>query len=129
VCRAAASSPDSSLFATHRTSTPGQPTASGVAGKESGFGVGVDAIPDPLPHVLTTSVERAAEAALGLHPVFYLLLGFAIAALAVATVPSRAVPAPAVGALLARRRAELTLAGSLALLAVLASYWIALISG
>jgi hypothetical protein len=129
VCLAAASSPDSSVFAVHRTSTPGKPAAasSGVAGEESSFGVGV--IPDPLPRVLGTTVERAAEAALSLHPAFYLLLGFAIAALAAATVPSRAVPTPLVGALLARRRAELTLAGTLALLAVLVSYWVALVSG
>jgi hypothetical protein len=46
--------------------------------------------------------------------------------LAAAAVPARAVPNPWAGAALARRRAEVTLAGTLALLAVIVAYWYAL---
>lgn len=85
-------------------------------------------VPDPLARVLGASAGRAAEAVLSLHPGFYVLLGLAIAALAAATLPARVMPEPAVGALLARRRAELTLLGTLSLLAVLVAYWVTLVS-
>jgi hypothetical protein len=90
---------------------------------------GPNDIPGPLPRVLGTSASRAAEAALSLHPVFYVLLAFAIASLAAGSLPARVLPQPAMGALLARRRAELTLAGTLSLLTVIVAYWLALLSG
>lgn len=95
----------------------------------SGGGSRPNDIPGPLPRVLGTSATRAAEAALSLHPVFYVLLGLAIATLAAASLPARILPEPAVGALLARRRAELTLAGTLTLATVIGAYWLTLLSG
>lgn len=76
-----------------------------------------------LPRVLGASVSEAIEAAASLNPIFYVLLALAIAALATASLPARALPAPTVGALLARRRAELTLIGTLVLLTVIVAYW------
>jgi hypothetical protein len=80
-----------------------------------------------LPRVLGTTLTEAAEAAASLHPAFYVLLALAIAALAAATLPARALPVAAAGAALARRRAELTLAGTLSLLGVIVAYWVTLL--
>ena len=67
--------------------------------------------PGPLPHVLGTAFTDAAEAAASLHPAFYVLLGLAMAALAAATLPARVLPVATAGAVLARHRAAVTLAG------------------
>ena len=53
-------------------------------------------------------------------PAFYLLLGMAIAALATATLPASAVPSPWLGATLAV--AQSSLAGTMALVAVIVAY-------
>jgi hypothetical protein len=95
-----------------------------LTGSASG---GANDRPGPLPRVLGTSLREAAEAAVSLHPAFYLLLALAIVALAAATLPARAVPVAAAGAAIARRRAELTLAGTLSLLTVIVAYWVMLL--
>ena len=56
------------------------------------------------------ALDEVRDVVTGLHPAFYVLLAMAIAALATATLPASSVPSP-LGATLARRRAELTLAG------------------
>jgi hypothetical protein len=94
------------------------PTSSGSGGVNE---------PGPLPRVLGTYLREAAEAAVSLHPAFYLLLALAIVSLAAATLPARAVPVTAAGAAIARRRAELTLAGTLSLLTVIVAYWVTLL--
>lgn len=48
--------------------------------------------PGALPQVLGTAFTEAVEAAGTLHPAFYVLLGFAMVALAAAAVPARAYP-------------------------------------
>ena len=72
--------------------------------------------------VLGTTVDSVKSVVTGLHPAFYVLLAMAIAALATATLPASAVPSPWLGATLARRRAELTLAGTMALVTVIVAY-------
>lgn len=83
--------------------------------------------PGPVPRVLGTAFTKAAEAAASLHPAFYVLLGLAIVALAFATVPARVVPVAGAGAVLARHRAAVTLAGTLSLLLVIVVYWVTLL--
>jgi hypothetical protein len=83
--------------------------------------------PGPVPRVLGTAFTEAAEAAASLHPAFYLLLGLAMVALALATVPARVVPVASAGAVLARNRAAVTLAGTLCLLLVIVVYWVTLL--
>jgi hypothetical protein len=80
-----------------------------------------------LPRVLGTSLTEAAEAAASLHPAFYVLLALAITALGAATLPARTLPAAGAGAAVSRRRAELTLGGTLALLTVIVAYWVTLL--
>jgi hypothetical protein len=72
--------------------------------------------------VLGTTIDSVKTVVTGLHPAFYVLLAMAIAALAAATLPASAVPSPSLGATLARRRAELTLAGTMALVTVIVAY-------
>jgi hypothetical protein len=72
--------------------------------------------------VLATTVDEVRDVVTGLHPAFYILLAMAIAVLATATLPASAVPTPWLGATLARRRAELTLAGTTALVTVIVAY-------
>lgn len=83
--------------------------------------------PGPLPQVLGTAFSDVAEAAASIHPLFYLLLALAIVALAAATVPARVVPVASAGAVLARHRAAVTLAGTLCLLVVIVVYWATLL--
>ena len=83
--------------------------------------------PGPLPHVLGTAFTDVAEAAASLHPAFYVLLGLAMAALAAATLPARVLPVATAGAVLARHRAAVTLAGTLCLLLVIVVYWATLL--
>ncbi|MDX6423185.1 MAG: hypothetical protein QOI67_656 [Gaiellaceae bacterium] len=83
--------------------------------------------PVRLPHVLGTAFTDAAEAAASLHPAFYVLLGLAMAALAAAALPARALPVATAGAVLARHRAAVTLAGTLCLLLVIVVYWVTLL--
>jgi hypothetical protein len=83
--------------------------------------------PGPLPHVLGTAFTDAAEAAASLHPAFYMLLGLAMAALAAAALPARVLPVATAGAVLARHRAAVTLAGTLCLLLVIVVYWVTLL--
>lgn len=83
--------------------------------------------PGPLPQVLGTAFTEAAEAAASLHPAFYILLALAMVALAFATVPARVVPVASAGAVLARRRAAVTLAGTVCLLFVIVVYWATLL--
>jgi hypothetical protein len=77
--------------------------------------------------VLGTAFTDAAEAAASLHPAFYVLLALAMVALVFATVPARAVPVATAGAVLARHRATVTLAGTLCLLFVIVVYWVTLL--
>jgi hypothetical protein len=72
--------------------------------------------------VLGTTIDEVRDVVTGLHPAFYVLLAMAIAALATATLPASTVPSPWLGATLARRRAELTLAGTMALVTVIVAY-------
>jgi hypothetical protein len=72
--------------------------------------------------VLGTTIDEVKNVVTGLHPAFYVLLAMAIAALATATLPASSVPSPWLGATLARRRAELTLAGTMALVTVIVAY-------
>ena len=72
--------------------------------------------------VLGTTIDSVKSVVTGLHPAFYVLLAIAIAALATATLPVTAFPSPWLGATLARRRAELTLAGTMALVTVIVAY-------
>lgn len=83
--------------------------------------------PGPLPRVLGTSLTEAVEAAGSLHPALYVVLALAMVALAAATMPARAVPVATAGAVLARHRAALTLAGTLCLLLVIVGYWVTLV--
>jgi hypothetical protein len=83
--------------------------------------------PGPLPKVLGTAFTEAAEAAASLHPAFYVVLGLAMVALAFATIPARVVPVATAGAVLARHRAAVTLAGTLCLLFVIVVYWVTLL--
>jgi len=83
--------------------------------------------PGPLPQVLGTAFTEAVEAAASLHPAFYILLALAMAALAFATVPARVVPVASAGAVLARHRAAVTLAGTVCLLFVIVVYWVTLL--
>jgi hypothetical protein len=72
--------------------------------------------------VLGTTIDSVKSVVTGLHPAVYVLLAMAIAALATATLPAAAVPSPWLGATLARRSAELTLAGTMALVTVIVAY-------
>lgn len=72
--------------------------------------------------VLGTTIDSVKSVVTGLHPAFYVLLAMAIAALATATLPASSVPSPWLGATLARRRAEITLAGTMALVTVIVAY-------
>jgi hypothetical protein len=83
--------------------------------------------PGSLPQVLGTAFTDAAEAAASLHPAFYVLLGLAMAALAAAALPARVLPVATAGAVLARHRAAVTLAGTLCLLLVIVVYWATLL--
>jgi len=83
--------------------------------------------PGPIPQVLGTAFTEAAGAAASLHPAFYVLLGLAMVALAAAAVPARTLPAATAGAVLARHRAAVTLAGTLCLLFVIVVYWATLL--
>ena len=83
--------------------------------------------PGPIPQVLGTAFAEAAEAAASLHPAFYVLLGLAMVALAAAALPARTVPVATAGAVLARHRAVVTLAGTLGLLLVIVVYWATLL--
>ena len=83
--------------------------------------------PGSIPHVLGTAFTDAAEAAASLHPAFYVLLGLAMAALAAAALPARVLPVATAGAVLARHRAAVTLAGTLGLLFVIVVYWVTLL--
>ena len=83
--------------------------------------------PGSIPHVLGTAFTDAAEAAASLHPAFYVLLGLAMAALAAAALPARVLPVATAGAVLARHRAAVTLAGTLCLLCVIVVYWVTLL--
>ncbi len=87
----------------------------------------VRAATDPGPHVLGTAFTDAAEAAASLNPAFYFLLGLAMAALVVAVLPARVLPVATAGAVLARNRAAVTLAGTLSLLLVIVAYWVTLL--
>jgi hypothetical protein len=78
-------------------------------------------IPGPS-KVLGRTIDEVRDAVTGLHPAFYIVLAIAMAILAAATLPASAVPSPALGATLARRRAALTLAGTAALVAVIVAY-------
>jgi hypothetical protein len=114
------------------------PTGSAAAGLVGATGDGVEiadagitdvGVPKVLPtgesgpsKVLATTVDEVRDVVTGLHPAFYILLAMAIAALATATLPASAVPSPWLGATLARRRAELTLAGTMALVTVIVAY-------
>jgi len=79
--------------------------------------------PGPIPQVLGTAFTEVAEAAASIHPIFYVLLAMAMVALAAAAVPARVVPVATAGAVLARHRAVVTLAGTLCLLVVIVVYW------
>jgi hypothetical protein len=89
-----------------------------------------DAAPRPLlptgvpgpSKVLGRTIDEVRDAVTGLHPAFYVVLAIAMAILAAATLPASAVPSPSLGATLARRRAALTLAGTVALVSVIVAY-------
>ena len=72
--------------------------------------------------MLATTIDGVTNVVTGLHPAFYVLRALAIASLAAATLPASVVPSPWLGATLARRRAELTLAGTMALVGVIVAY-------
>jgi hypothetical protein len=103
----------------------GEGEAIGVGIEDVGPGIGPlrapTRYPDPT-RVLGATVDEVAEAVTSLHPAFYILLAAAIMVLAAATLPASVVPSPALGAALARRRAEMTLAGIFALVGVIIAY-------
>ena len=75
--------------------------------------------------VLGVQFSRAAEAAKEIHPLLFLLLGMAIALLALAAVPARYVPNARIAALLAYRRSTVAIAGAAALATVSVLYVLA----
>jgi uncharacterized membrane protein YgcG len=75
--------------------------------------------------VLGARFERATAAVKDVHPLLFLLLGFAIALLTLATVPLRYVPNARVAALLAYRRSALALTGAMMLTWVMVFYALA----
>jgi hypothetical protein len=83
---------------------------------------------DPNPHrdVLGVTVGDISESIAELHPAFFVLLGLAVALLAVASVPAAVVPNQSAAAVLAQRRIELTLAGIAALAVVVVAYLLVL---
>jgi len=84
--------------------------------------------PDPRRDVLGFSgVAEAAESIAELHPAFFVLLGLAVALLAIASIPSTVIPHPAAATAVAKRRIELTLTGVIALAAVITAYLLVLI--
>ena len=105
------------------TSRPGRTAAAPTANTDRG----ATDEPGPLPQVLGTAFTEAVEAAATLHPAFYVLLGLAMVALAAAAMPARAYPVATAGAVLARHRAAITLAGTLGLLFVIVAYWATLL--
>lgn len=72
--------------------------------------------------VLGVQFSRAAEAAKEIHPLFYVLLGIAIALLGLAALPVRFVPNARIAALLAYRRSTVAIAGTAALVTVSVLY-------
>jgi hypothetical protein len=75
--------------------------------------------------VLGVQFSRAAEAVKQIHPLLYLLLGIAIALLALAAIPVRYVPNARIAALLAYRRSAVAIAGAAALATVSVLYVLA----
>lgn len=109
------------------TLTPTSPPKRTAATPAANVDLGATEEPRPLPQVLGAAFTDVAEAAASIHPLFYLLLALAIVALAAATVPARVVPVASAGAVLARHRAAVTLAGTLSLLVVIVVYWATLL--
>ena len=72
--------------------------------------------------VLGARFEQATDAVKKVHPIVFVLLGLAIALLAVAALPMRFVPNARIAALLAYRRLAVAIAGALALVMVAAFY-------
>jgi hypothetical protein len=72
--------------------------------------------------VLGERFTRVTDAVKKVHPLLYLLLGFAIALLALAAVPARYVPNSGIASLLAYRRPAVALAGAAALVTVMLLY-------
>ena len=72
--------------------------------------------------VLGARFSRATEAVKDVHPLLFVLLGIAIALLAIAALPIRLVPNARIAALLAYRRLALAIAGAVALVMVMAFY-------
>jgi hypothetical protein len=72
--------------------------------------------------VLGVQFSRAAEAVKKIHPLLYVLLGVAIALLALAAIPVRYVPSARLAALLAYRRSTVVIAGAAMLAAVSVMY-------
>ena len=108
------------------TPLSGRPTRTAAAPRPN-VDSGATDEPGPIPQVLGTAFTEAAEAAASLHPAFYVLLGPAMVALAAAAVPARTLPVATAGAVLARHRAAVTLAGTLGLLLVIVVYWATLL--
>lgn len=72
--------------------------------------------------VLGARFDEATDAVKKVHPLVFVLLGLAIALLAVAALPMRFVPNARIAALLAYRRLVVAIAGALALVMVAAFY-------
>jgi hypothetical protein len=100
--------------------------AASRTGAASAANIDRDAIvePGPIPQVLGRAFTEVAEATASLNPAFFLVLGLAMVALAAAMLPARVLPVATAGAVLARNRAALTLAGTLSLLLVIVVYWV-----
>lgn len=132
VCRDVSDSAFSLPYVLGQTTLP--PTGAGVTDGD-GVAVGIEdnapavggairkAVDRPT-RVLGRTADEVADAVTSLHPAFYVLLAAAILMLATATLPASAVPSPWLGATLARRRAELTFAGTSVLVAVIVAYLI-----
>lgn len=72
--------------------------------------------------VLGAQFTRAADAVKQIHPLLFVLLGIAIALLALAATPARLVPSTRVAAVLAYRRNAVAVAGAAALITVTVAY-------
>jgi hypothetical protein len=79
----------------------------------------------PAAGVLGARFERATDAVKNVHPLLFLLLGFAIALLTLAALPLRYVPNARIAALLAYRRSAIALTGAMVLASVMVFYALA----
>ena len=75
--------------------------------------------------VLGERFTRVTDAVKAIHPVFFVLLGVAIALLALAAIPARLMPNARAAALLAYRRGAVAFAGAAALVTVMFAYAVA----